>query len=69
MLNLTDDYPHTKRAEEEQAFSIEGLVSWFTRLKKRASANGRGGVHHLRPYHRRALLQEILSAKVRSQIW
>jgi len=56
MLNLTDDYPHTKRAEEEQAFSIKGLVSWFTRLKKRAGVNGPGGVHRLRPYHRRALL-------------
>ncbi|HUT97393.1 MAG TPA: tyrosine-type recombinase/integrase [Dehalococcoidales bacterium] len=34
--------------EEGQAFSLEGLVSWFTRLKKRADVNGPGGVHRLR---------------------
>jgi len=34
--------------EEGQAFSIEGLVSWFTRLKKRAYVNSPGGVHRLR---------------------
>jgi site-specific recombinase XerD len=34
--------------EEGQAFSLEGLVSWFTRLKKRAGVNGPGGVHRLR---------------------
>ncbi len=34
--------------EEGQAFSVEGLVSWFTRLKERAGVNGCGGVHRLR---------------------
>ena len=34
--------------EEGQAFSVEGLVSWFTRLKTRADVNGCGGVHRLR---------------------
>lgn len=34
--------------EEGKAFSVEGLVSWFTRLKKRAGVNGPGGVHRLR---------------------
>ena len=34
--------------EEGQAFSVNGLVSWFTRLKKRAGVNGPGGVHRLR---------------------
>jgi site-specific recombinase XerD len=34
--------------EEGRAFSVEGLVSWFTRLKKRAGVNGSGGVHRLR---------------------
>jgi len=34
--------------EEGQAFSVNGLVSWFARLKKRAGVNGRGGVHRLR---------------------
>jgi site-specific recombinase XerD len=34
--------------EEGNAFSIEGLVSWFTRLKKRAAVNGHGGMHRLR---------------------
>jgi len=34
--------------EEGQAFSIEGLVTWFKRLKKRANVNGPGGVHRLR---------------------
>jgi site-specific recombinase XerD len=34
--------------EEGQPFSVEGLVSWFARLKKRANVNGRGGVHRLR---------------------
>ena len=34
--------------EEGQAFSVKGLVSWFTRLKERAGVNGYGGVHRLR---------------------
>jgi len=34
--------------EEGRAFSIEGLVSWFNRLKERAGVNGPGGVHRLR---------------------
>jgi len=34
--------------EEGRAFSVEGLVSWFTRLKGRANINGCGGVHRLR---------------------
>jgi integrase len=34
--------------EEGNPFSMEGLVSWFTRLKRRAGINGPGGVHRLR---------------------
>lgn len=34
--------------EEGTAFSINGLNSWFFRLKKRAGVNGPGGVHRLR---------------------
>lgn len=34
--------------EEGKAFSVEGLVTWFKRLKERASVNGPGGVHRLR---------------------
>jgi site-specific recombinase XerD len=34
--------------EEGQRFSIKGLVSWFTRLKKRAGINSPGGMHRLR---------------------
>lgn len=34
--------------EEGQEFSIEGLVSWFTRLKRRAGVNSPGGMHRLR---------------------
>ena len=34
--------------EEGEAFSVEGLVSWFARLKKRAGVNSAGGVHRLR---------------------
>jgi len=34
--------------EEGQAFSVDGLVTWFKRLKKRAGVNGPGGVHRLR---------------------
>jgi len=44
--------------EEGQAFSVEGLVSWFTRLKKRAGANGPGGVHRLRHTAALAYLRE-----------
>ena len=46
--------------EEGKAFSIEGLVSWFTRLKKRAGVNGSGGVHRLR---HSAALQYLRGAK------
>ena len=34
--------------EEGNPFSVDGLVSWFTRLKKRAGVNSPGGVHRLR---------------------
>ncbi len=34
--------------EEGEAFAVEGLVTWFKRLKKRAGVNGPGGVHRLR---------------------
>jgi site-specific recombinase XerD len=34
--------------EEGQAFSLDGLVTWFKRLKKRAGVSGQGGVHRLR---------------------
>lgn len=34
--------------EEGDAFSVDGLVSWFARLKTRANVHGRGGVHRLR---------------------
>jgi len=34
--------------EEGNPFSIEGLVSWLTRLKKRAGVIGTGGMHRLR---------------------
>ena len=34
--------------EEGTAFSVEGLVSWFSRLKERAGVNSPGGVHRLR---------------------
>jgi integrase/recombinase XerC len=34
--------------EEGNPFSVEGLVSWFARLKKRAGVNGQGGIHRLR---------------------
>ena len=46
--------------EEGQAFSIEGLVTWFKRLKKRAGVNGPGGVHRLR---HTAALQYLRGAK------
>lgn len=34
--------------EEGRAFSIDGLDSWFGRLKERAGVNSAGGVHRLR---------------------
>lgn len=34
--------------EEGTAFSVNGINSWFVRLKKRAGVNGPGGVHRLR---------------------
>lgn len=34
--------------EEGAPFSVEGLVSWFVRLKRRASVNSPGGIHRLR---------------------
>jgi site-specific recombinase XerD len=34
--------------EEGMPFSVEGLVSWFNRLKKRAGVTSPGGVHRLR---------------------
>jgi integrase len=34
--------------EEGTPFSINGINSWFVRLKKRAGVNGPGGVHRLR---------------------
>jgi site-specific recombinase XerD len=34
--------------EEGNPFSVDGLVSWFARLKKRAGVNGPGGIHRLR---------------------
>ena len=34
--------------EEGTPFSINGINSWFNRLKKRAGLNGPGGVHRLR---------------------
>jgi len=46
--------------EEGQAFSTEGLVSWFARLKQRAGVNGPGGVHRLR---HTAALQYLRGAK------
>jgi site-specific recombinase XerD len=46
--------------EEGQHFSIEGLVSWFARLKKRAGVNSPGGMHRLR---HTAALQYLRGAK------
>jgi len=34
--------------EEGKEISVDALVSWFIRLKKRAGVNGDGGVHRLR---------------------
>jgi site-specific recombinase XerD len=34
--------------EEGVPFSVDGLVSWFSRLKKRAGVTSPGGVHRLR---------------------
>ncbi len=46
--------------EEGQAFTIAGLVSWFTRLKRRAGINSPGGIHRLR---HTAALQYLRGAK------
>lgn len=46
--------------EEGQPFSIEGLVSWFARLKNRAGVSSPGGVHRLR---HTAALQYLKGAK------
>jgi len=46
--------------EEGGAFSIEGLVSWFARLKKRAGITSPGRVHRLR---HTAALQYLRGAK------
>jgi site-specific recombinase XerD len=51
---------HLWITEEGNAFSIEGLVSWFDRLKKRAQVNGPGGIHRLR---HTAALQYLRGAK------
>ena len=34
--------------EEGSAFAIEGRISWFARLRKRAGVSGPGGIHRLR---------------------
>lgn len=46
--------------EEGQAFSMDGLISWFARLKKRANITSHGGVHRLR---HTAALQYLRGAK------
>ncbi len=46
--------------EEGNVFSIEGLVSWFTRLKNRAGVKSPGGMHRLR---HTAALQYIRGAR------
>lgn len=46
--------------EEGQAFSTDGLGSWFARLKQRAGINSPGGVHRLRHI---AALQYLRVAK------
>jgi len=46
--------------EEGTPFSINGINSWFVRLKKRAGVNGPGGVHRLR---HTAALQYLRGAK------
>jgi integrase len=46
--------------EEGQAFSVPGLISWFNRLKKRASVYSPGGIHRLR---HTAALQYLRGAK------
>ena len=51
---------HLWVTEEGQHFSIEGLVSWFARLKKRAGVNSPGGMHRLR---HTAALQYLRGAK------
>jgi len=39
---------HLFLTEEGAPFSIDGIDSWFVRLKKRAGVNSPGGVHRLR---------------------
>ena len=51
---------HLWITEEGNAFSIQGLVSWFSRLKKRAGVNSPGGMHRLR---HTAALQYLRGAK------
>lgn len=46
--------------EEGNAYCIEGMVSWFSRLKERAGINSPGGVHRLR---HTAALQYLRCAK------
>ena len=46
--------------EEGEAFSVDGLVTWFKRLKKRAGVNTPGGVHKLR---RTSALQYLRGAR------
>lgn len=51
---------HLWITEEGNAFSVEGLVSWFDRLKMRAGITGPGGIHRLR---HTAALQYLRTAK------
>jgi site-specific recombinase XerD len=51
---------HLWLTEEGYPFSVEGVVSWFTRLKRRAGVNSPGGVHRLR---HTAALQYLRGAK------
>jgi len=51
---------HLWITEEGRAFSMDGLVSWFARLKSRAGLTSPGGVHRLR---HTAALAYLRSAK------
>jgi site-specific recombinase XerD len=51
---------HLWITEEGQGFSVEGLVSWFARLKSRGGISSPGGVHRLR---HTAALQYLRGAK------
>jgi integrase len=51
---------HLWITEEGRAFSTDGLISWFARLKSRAGVNSPGGVHRLR---HTAALQYLRGAK------